>query len=237
MRRSLWSRVKKLRGIPSVYLRRGWDEPAQRVLPESFFETDLLKENPDIERYVRNFHRLVEIAVEEIKRARDTEILKDLSYNLPRYLEAGDVEGALEYIEELGKLSSKAREEVVRLLRGMCDDYPKVREKGMRVEARLDNPCILVRLLAAGLYSEDKLMLSQVGEVFDVERLQELTKGEPRAGMDKSIHFLYLGLIEKRWGGFQGNRHAAREILKVFEERYGHDDYMIECIEKLRKYF
>ena len=100
MRRSLWSRVKKLRGIPSVYLRRGWDEPAQRVLPESFFETDLLKENPDIERYVRNFHRLVEIAVEEIKRARDTEILKDLSYNLPRYLEAGDVEGALEYIEE-----------------------------------------------------------------------------------------------------------------------------------------
>jgi len=235
--RSLWSQVKKLKGIPSIYVREGWNEDAQRVLPESFLPKTILSENPDLKGYVETFYQLIDMTVRELKRARNTEVLKDISYNLPRFLAGGDVEDALEYIEELGRFSKESRDQAERLLRRMSEEYPKVRERGILVEAKLDNPCILIRLLAAGLYSEDRLMLRQVAEVFDVERLQAITENEPRKGMDKSIHFLYLGLVDRRLGGFQGNKHAAREILKVFEERYGHDDYMRDCIEKLRRYF
>ena len=49
--RSLWSQVKKLKGIPSIYVRRGWNEDAQRVLPESFLPKTILSENPDLKGY------------------------------------------------------------------------------------------------------------------------------------------------------------------------------------------
>lgn len=235
--RSLWSQVKKLKGIPSTYVRRGWNEDAQRVLPESFLSKTILSENPDLKGYVDSFHQLIDLTVRELKRARNTEVLKDISYNLPRFLIGGDVRDALEYIQELGRFPKESRAQAEMLLGRMSEGYPKVRERGVLIEARLDNPCILIRLLAAGLYSEDRLMLRQVAEVFDVERLQSLTEKEPRKGMDKSIHFLYLGLVDRKLGGFQGSKRAAREILKVFEERYGHDDYMRDCIEKLRRYF
>jgi hypothetical protein len=235
--KSLWSQVKKLKGMPSVYLRKGWYEDAQRVLPESFLTVNLLTENPELKGYVEGFYQLIDQTVRELKRARSTEALKDISYNLPRFLVVGDVDDALEYIEELGRFPPGLRERAIELLARMSEEYPRVREKGILVEGKMDNPCILVRLLAAGLYSEDRLMLRQVAEVFDVERLQSLTENEPRRGMDKSIHFLYLGLADRKFSGFQGNKRAAREILNVFEERYGHDEYMRDCIEKLRRYF
>jgi hypothetical protein len=235
--RSLWSQVRRLKGIPSVYLREGWDKDAQRVLPEAFLPRNLFSENPVLRLYVESFHRLMDTTVHELKRARNTETLKDLSYSLPRFLTVGDVDGGMDYIEELGRFPSGTRETIHKLLGRMAEEYPKVRETDILVEAKLDNPCILIRLLAAGLYSGDKLMLRQVSEVFDAKRLQVLTRKEDKAGMDKSIHFLYLGLADKRLGGFQGNRRAGKQILDVLEERYSSDDYMMNCVKELRKYF
>ena len=113
---------------------------------------------------------------------------------------------------------------------------PDLTREPLHIRFRLESTVYLVRLLAYGLFSDRDIVLERVSEVFDVSKLQAVAKPRDRRNMDKTLNFLYRGLIQKNERGRQGNRHAARQALATLREWFPDNEYVIMCIDKLSRY-
>ncbi|MBD3182508.1 hypothetical protein GF312_09465 [Candidatus Poribacteria bacterium] len=227
--------IKKRRELLAVYV--PIDSGAlRRVYPETFYEPDKFISSEELE-YIDNIYEILKSIIEG-HRGNLVEDEINLMYteiktraNLGKFSEE-----LISAVQSRLNLKKKVIQDIEKQAADMESRFPDFAKEPPDIKFRLDNTVYLIRLLAYGLFSNNDIVLERVSEVFDVKKLQNATKPKDKKDMDKTLQFLYRGLIQKNKRGRQGSRHAARQTLTTLREWYPDNEYVIMCMDKLSKY-
>lgn len=227
--------IKRRRELLAVYVPTN-PIVLRRIYPETFYRPDSFVNAQQL-AYI---DRIYEVFRTAINGARKTLIEDEINLT---YMEVETRAALGKFSQELLpaiqrrlSLKNKVVEEVKALAVDIESNFPELAKVPLNIKFRLESTVYLVRLLAYGLFSDNDIVLERVAEVFDVNSLQAATKPRDKRDMDKTLQFLYRGLIQKNERGRQGNKHAARQTLSTLREWYPDNEYVIMCIEKLAKY-
>lgn len=227
--------IKKRRELLAAYVTKDrvtW----RRAHPESFYLFNDFVDPQELE-FIKSIYDVF-IAIIDAYRKRLIEDEINLMYmDMENKAALGKFsEAALSAIQGRLDLKKQKIDDIKALLIGIEMKFPNIIQSPPNIKFRLESTVYLVRLLAYGLFSNNDIVLERVSEVFDVAKLQEATKPKDRIELDETLKFLYKGLIQKNDSGRQGNRQAAKQTLLTMEKWYPNNEYVLNCIEKIRQY-
>jgi hypothetical protein len=208
----------------------------RRIYPETFYEAGSLVDDAEM-RYIQLIYEIFITAIDG-SRGRIIEDEINLIYmDIENRVALGKFsQEVIAAIKNRLKIKKQSVNEIEKLALEIESGSPDFAKSPPNIKFRFESTVYMVRLLAYGLFSDNDIVLDRVAEVFDVEKLQSATRPKDRDDMDKTLAFLYRGLIQKNERGRQGSKHAARETLDTLKDWYQDNEYVLMCIDKLEKY-
>jgi len=209
----------------------------RRIYPETFYELNSFIDDREL-KYIGLIYEIFQVAIDGCKRTLiEDEINLIYAEIESRLASEGLSEVVIPAIQERLDLKKRTLQEIEDLSIKAESLLLNLAQTAPHIRFRLESTTYLVRLLAYGLFSDNKIIFDRIAEVFDVGKLQSATKPKDKHSMDDALKFLYKGLIQKNESGRQGSRHAARQTLAMLKEWYHDNEYVISCIDKIGRYF
>ena len=207
-----------------------------RVYPETFYVPDSFVSDHELE-YIKFIYEVFRTIINGHRRTIIEDELNLMYMEIESRTVLGNFsEEVLSAIQRRLDLKKQTIQEIKNLLINAESKFPDLIKAPPNIKLRLESTIYLVRLMAYGLFSTNDIVLERVAEVFDVAKLQVNTKPKDKLEMDRTLRFLYRGLIQKNDRGRQGSRHAAKQTLATLREWYANNEYVLTCIDKIEKY-
>ncbi len=227
--------MKRRREIIAVYVpadTKLW----RRVSPETFYMDNSFLRDQELE-CIDRVYEIIQTVVDGYRRTIIEDEINLMYMEIERKSVLGKFsEEVLAAIQGRLNLKKQTIQKIESLALGIESELPELAKSPPDIRFRLESTVYLVRLLAYGLFSENDIVLERVAEVFDIDKLQAATRPRDRRNLDRTLAFLYRGLIQKNERGRQGSRHAARQTLATMREWYADNQYVIMCIDNISKY-